>query len=383
MGIFARFFGKKQEGDDRGGKLVANPAIENPLSLQALFKNKLALDSTSLTAALRSYHRSMARARCEIEPELRKKGTVLGLAGWRKHVVRLVGFDAPMPADAVERCVAPSHYGPDLKKEVREHASHLLLYYGGHDPSAHEQYVALAALGGVLSQFGAIAILNESAHTSFPADALSGIDTGGDIMELLRTFPLLFLFCGFVKYDVEGTGKVWMRTHARNCWDCPTLPPVPRVITRGNATVTSSRTYSVTFVTQAHLAAGHTMQIDTEEYLRFREPAESEAFPGDDSDLLVVEIVGPDEMNKKSRRRILPLTIGCARKRATMSHRAEPSTRYFLSRMRFQRARDAFAGVALRRMFRPARAVCPAGPLPARSGRRDQERRWLCGVHPR
>ena len=383
MGIFARFFGKKQEGDDRGGKLVANPAIENPLSLQALFKNKLALDSTSLTAALRSYHRSMARARCEIEPELRKKGTVLGLAGWRKHVVRLVGFDAPMPADAVERCVAPSHYGPDLKKEVREHASHLLLYYGGHDPSAHEQYVALAALGGVLSQFGAIAILNESAHTSFPADALSGIDTGGDIMELLRTFPLLFLFCGFVKYDVEGTGKVWMRTHGAQ------LLGLPNFAARAEGHHEGQR-YCDIFEnilgyvrdSGAHLAAGHTMQIDTEEYLRFREPAESEAFPGDDSDLLVVEIVGPDEMNKKSRRRILPLTIGCAKK----GHHEPPCRTVhaiFFEPDALQRARDAFAGVALRRMFRPARAVCPAGPLPARSGRRDQERRWLCGVHPR
>ena len=27
---------------------------------------------------------------------------MFGLAGWEKHVIRLVGFDAPMPAESVE-----------------------------------------------------------------------------------------------------------------------------------------------------------------------------------------------------------------------------------------------------------------------------------------
>ena len=32
-------------------------------------------------------------------------------------------------------------------------------------------------------------------------------------LELLRSFPLLHLFCGFVKYEVEGDDGVWMRTY--------------------------------------------------------------------------------------------------------------------------------------------------------------------------
>jgi hypothetical protein len=121
MGILSRFFGRKEDGADRGGELIANPGIKNPLSLQVLFEGIFQLDTERLTAALRSYHPSMARARFEFEPEFGKKGTVIGLAGWGKHVIRLVGFDLPMPADAVERCVAPSHYGDDLKKLARKH----------------------------------------------------------------------------------------------------------------------------------------------------------------------------------------------------------------------------------------------------------------------
>ena len=215
MGILSRFFGRKEDDDDRGGQLVANRKIEDRLTLQVLFDGKSLFEPERIIAALRSYHRSMARARCELKPELGKKGTVLGLAGWGKHVIQLVGFDLPMPADAVERCVAPSHYGQDLKDQARSHRSHVLLYYAGHEESPFEQYVTLAAVGGAMSKLGAIVLLNEAAHTSFPADALSGGDDEDDNMEQLRSFPLLYLYCGFVKYDVENDKGTWMRTHAR------------------------------------------------------------------------------------------------------------------------------------------------------------------------
>jgi hypothetical protein len=126
MGILTRFFGKEPQADDRGGDLVANRKTRHPLSLQVLFKEKFTPDAGRLTEAMRSYHISMKRARFEIDPGLLERGTVIGLAGWGKHTVQLVGFDGPMPADAVERCVAPLHYGQELKAQVRRHASHVL-----------------------------------------------------------------------------------------------------------------------------------------------------------------------------------------------------------------------------------------------------------------
>ena len=69
----------------------------------------------------------------------------LGLAGWGEHVVRMVGFNAPLPEATVEVCVAPAHYPAEVKAEVRAHASHVLLYYTGHDADPLEQYVAVAA----------------------------------------------------------------------------------------------------------------------------------------------------------------------------------------------------------------------------------------------
>jgi len=48
----------------------------------------------------------------------------------------------------------------------------------------------------------------------------------------------------------------------------------------------------------ARLATGHTMQIDEEEYLRFRAPEEGEGVLQSDTELLVVEAIRPDEINR-------------------------------------------------------------------------------------
>lgn len=298
MSLFSRFFAQQQE-DDRVTQLVANPQIESPLSLQILFDGDPRLKATDVTAALQAYHRSMKNARCEIDPQLAAEGKIVGLAGWGKHVVSMVGFDCPMPTEAVEACVAPSHYPQELKARARAHSAHLLLYYAGYEDSPYEQYVALAAAAGALSQFGGIVILNETAHTSFPAAALSGAELGGDALELLRHLPLPILYCGFVKYEVEGTSGVWMRTYGAHELGLPDFAAYASGHDEGSRYFEIfENIFGYLRDSGAHLAAGHTMQIGTEEYLRLRERTEDEYFLESDGELFVTEIIGADEINQ-------------------------------------------------------------------------------------
>ena len=48
----------------------------------------------------------------------------------------------------------------------------------------------------------------------------------------------------------------------------------------------------------AKLAGGHTMQIDEDEFLRFRVPADQEQFLVTGDEVLVVELLNADEINK-------------------------------------------------------------------------------------
>ena len=304
MNLFSRFFGQS-DADDRGANkdLIAN-SIEHPLSLQLLFPEYVALDPKQLVKEFKSFHPSMKKVRCELDPELGKDGKAFGLIGWGDHVIRLVGFDLPMPKEAVELCIAPAHYPQDLKAKARSHRAHLLLYYVGNDSSPVEQYVALAATAGVLARFGAIVVLNESAHTSFPAAALSGIDSEEDMLDLLRTLPLPILFCGFVKHEVHGVRGVWMRTYGAQLLGLPDLAAHAKGHHEGERYFgIFDNIFKYLEDSEARIGPGQTMQIEQDEYLRFRSPSSEEDFLVSEGELLVVETIRADQINRGKRSR--------------------------------------------------------------------------------
>jgi len=298
MSIYNRFFGKRAS-DDGPDDLVAGPNQEEAPALQVLFAGGLTLVPAAVTRAMRAYHPSMANARCEVAPELNQEGKIFGLAGWGKHVIQFVGFDLPMPQDPVEQCVAPSHYSQQLKEQARAHKGHLLLWYRGNDESVVEQFVALTAFAGVLKRFGAIVVLNESAHTSFPAAALSAEDGEGDMMEELRNLPLPTLYCGFVKYNVSNDTHVWMRTYGAHVLGLPDFAAYAEGHHEGQHyfdMFDSILRYMLN--TGNRLAAGHTMQIGADDYLRCRAPTEDEPWLESKGEMLVVEVIGADQVNR-------------------------------------------------------------------------------------
>lgn len=294
MSIFSRFFGRNEESADSAA-LLANPDIAQPLSLQVLFAEPLAITEAALADALRAYHPTMAKARAEIAPDMPE---FLGMAGWDKHVVRLVGFNAPYPKDGLEACVAPSHYPAAMKDEVRAHASHIILYYAGFETDPLEQYVALAAVAGALTGFKALAVLNEHAHTSLPAGVFAAESLGEESMDLLRTLPLNMLYCGFVKYEVEGVQGVWMRTYGGDAFGLPDFAALAAGHDEGEVySTTFNNIMSYMLESGAELAAGHTMQIGEDAYMKLREPAQEEYFLDGPGQVLVAEIISADQIN--------------------------------------------------------------------------------------
>ncbi|CAO3863918.1 DUF4261 domain-containing protein [Achromobacter mucicolens] len=294
MSIFSRFFGRNEESADSAA-LLANPDIAQPLSLQVLFAEPLAITEAALADALRAYHPTMAKARAEIAPDMPE---FLGMAGWDKHVVRLVGFNAPYPKDALEACVAPSHYPAAMKDEVRAHASHIILYYAGFETDPLEQYVALAAVAGALTGFKALAVLNEHAHTSLPAGVFAAESLGEESMDFLRTLPLNMLYCGFVKYEVEGVQGVWMRTYGGDAFGLPDFAALAAGHDEGEVySTTFNNIMSYMLESGAELAAGHTMQIGEDAYMKLREPAQEEYFLDGPGQVLVAEIISADQIN--------------------------------------------------------------------------------------
>lgn len=295
MSIFSRFFGRAESSADTVA-LTANPDMKDGLSLQVVFAAPLAPQADALAAALRAYHPEMREARAEIEPDMPE---LLALVGWGKHVVRLVGFNAPFPQDALEACVAPAHYPAEVKEQVRGHVSHVLLYYAGFEEDPLEQYVALAAVAGALTGLQAVAVLNEDAHTSLPAGVFSRESMGDESLELLRSLPLNMLYCGFVKYEVEGVQGVWMRTYGAGRFGLPDFAVLAEGHHQGEQYSNMFNNIMAYLLDSgAELAAGHTMQIGEDRYMKLREPLEAEYFLHGPQAVLVTEIIDASQINK-------------------------------------------------------------------------------------
>ncbi len=216
--LLDRFFGRGVP--QPGGPPVANPRLDDPVGLQLLFNEPLALDPDEVQKALRDYHSEMADATAElyvVPPPAIADSTepaFMGLLGWDRHVVKVVGFTAPMPAEAVKACVQPAHFDPRYKPLAYEHQAHLMLYYAGYDRDPLEQYVALAAAAGSLAYFGGTFVLNEIARTAIPAAVLHPHEEDqGNMLGALRRLPLLLVYCGFVHFEVDGVPGIWMRTY--------------------------------------------------------------------------------------------------------------------------------------------------------------------------
>jgi hypothetical protein len=300
MSLLSRFFGRKDDALPKPAaapSLTANVAIDNPLCLQVLFPEPLAIEAPALAAQLQKMHPSMQGASCEFLPGL----DLLGLAGWDKHVVRLVGMNAPMPRQCMDACVTYAHYRNDIKERAHQARSHILLYYTGYDGSALEQYIALILVAEALAPFGAIAILNEHAHASLPSGVLKDIPVP-ERLEALHHFPLVTLFCGFVKYDVAGTKGVWVRTFGADKFGMPDLAALAEGHHEGTRySQIFDRTLSYLLESGASLEAGHTTQMGQDTFMKVRDPEPAEYFLKGPGRVLVISFVDRADIDDRVR----------------------------------------------------------------------------------
>ncbi len=295
--LLDRFFGK---GVPRiGGPAVANPRLADPVGLQCLFDIPLDLDAESLALAVRDYHPDLAQATVElyhVPPPAKPTSlepAIMGLVAWGANVIKLVAFANAMPANAVKACVQPAHFDPEYKEIAYRHQAHVMLYYNGYDHDPLEQYVALAAVAGVLTMFGAVFTLNENARTAIPAPVLMPHEEDdGNMLAALRGLPLTLLYCGFVKLEVEGQPGVWMRTYGCHRFGLPDL--ALHASDHNSARFTFElfsnalaylRTAGQTF------APGHTMQVGDGMFLRLRSRTPDEWYLDSEGEMLVADRV--------------------------------------------------------------------------------------------
>ena len=289
MGLFSRFFGKKTEAKQMDSSIVPNPDIDSGVSLSIVFKGELNIDNDKLLTKLKSIDPTIKDIRYEI-PYGQLEAGICILVSWGKHIIRIIGLNAPYPKDALELCVAPASYSQEIKQQVYESDSHLLLYYVGYDQDVLEQYLALTRLAACFEQFNALAVINESAHTSLPVSAIHGMVTEKDGLTTLgQCLPILF--CGFVKYEIENTKGIWMRTYGAHIFGLPNFAALANSYEEsGYYFDMFNNILNYLRQSQATMKPGDTMEMGDNRMMSLRAPQDDEYFLKDKGDLLVIEI---------------------------------------------------------------------------------------------
>ena len=281
MSLFARLFGKKSKAE--------NTNIKQSIGLSVVFKGSLNFDKDKLLDKLRFLDSSITNVDYETPAGDLEQG-VFALVSWGKHVVRLIGFNEPFPADVLETCVAPAHYSQDIKDQIRKNDSHVILYYKGNDEDVLEQYLALSRLAACFDEFNALAVINENAHSSLPANVLSNLLSDEDSAKSLCDCLPLF-FCGFVKYILEDAKGVWMRTYNADAFGMPDFAVLANNHDEGSYYFDMfGNILSYLRQSGATMNPGDTMEIGDNKMLSLRAPQKDEYFLKDKGNVLVVEM---------------------------------------------------------------------------------------------
>ena len=289
MGIFSRFFGKKTESKQMDNSIVPNPDIENAVSLSVVFSGVLNINNDELLAKLKSINPIIKDIRYETPFGKLEEGMSI-LVSWGKHVIRIVGLNAPYPKAVLETCVTPASYSQEIKQQVYESDSHLLLYYVGYEQDVLEQYLALTRLVACFEQFNALAVINEDAHTSLPVNFINSLASEKDGLATLgECLPLLF--CGFVKYEIENIKGIWMRTYGANKFGLPNFAALANSYEESEYYFDMfSNILNYLRQSQATMNPGDTMEMGDNRMMSLRAPQDDEYFLKDQGDLLVIEI---------------------------------------------------------------------------------------------
>lgn len=212
---------------------------------------------------------------------------ILDVCGEVAHI----GFcDHPhAPGQDLEEAIAGGQYGADIKKAAREHRAFIEICLLSENLPVLDRMAILGGLAGALTDSGSLVVAHKAAHSSLPAAALARDEAHRDPMNIIRAIPPPLLFCGFVKYEVEGLPGIWMRTLRADLIGLPDFAAnVPDHDWGNKVLETITSLYGHIEQTGAVFHPGDTASLSADVNLTFEAPNPELEFLAARSDLLVI-----------------------------------------------------------------------------------------------
>lgn len=260
--------------------LFAEPALRIP-------------DQEVLAERIASINVSSQPESFKIDWRVQDPENCLGECSFGEHTVQIIGTAAPLSNEVINRTIHVTHWQPQIKAAMRQHAAYLKLIYTGSHPDPVEKMLALYGLAHAFENENLLGIVNEQAWTAHPIGEFLSPEK---ILTYRREFPFI-LWIGYVKFYVDKE-HYWLTTKGHHIFDVPDLACfIESKAEAANITEQFANIFYYLYENDVVVTAGDTLEINqTGQCLRFSEVPEDAEFLMGPSGTLMIEAIHPDEV---------------------------------------------------------------------------------------
>ena len=230
-----------------------------------------------------------------IEKDFNDGGVLLAEASFGNHLVEIIGIQAPVPKDVIERCILPSHWAADIKELMQSHRGNVVLCYAGSDPDPVEQYLALYKVAAGLRDDNVVGVLNEAAWSCHPAPIIEKL-ISPDLIQVCRDSPPLIFWTGFL--IIETDEGFWFFTKGYHLFGLRELvmfseqpEGVQKVIEIFN------ELFYYFFFEKPEVQTGDVLGLNENQFFEFHEPAEGNPLPESATGYFLIQSVDPEAID--------------------------------------------------------------------------------------
>ncbi|MEW9097061.1 MAG: DUF4261 domain-containing protein [Clostridiaceae bacterium] len=298
MGLIDKFLGRKENKNDLNQNKDENEGkdlnLENGPALIMVFDTLPIIDGKNLSKRIEKIEKLNTEVEVTIEKELNNGETLLSVIEFDDHKIKLVGFNAPLPDDVINYTVDCSYWKPEDKDNIRNHKAHIICYYDGQNLDPSEKYIALYKVIYGFREKGLVGIINEGAWTCQPAYVVEDL-VGKEMLMASREVPPLMLWTNFIKMPMDyGT---WMFTKGNHIFGVNDFAYLGDINEAAEINEIFNNIFYYIYENQAIVESGHTLQIEEEVYLKFRDVYRENEYLESPLGTLVIEKINQNEIN--------------------------------------------------------------------------------------
>ncbi|MFN8673197.1 MAG: hypothetical protein U0457_14095 [Candidatus Sericytochromatia bacterium] len=129
------------------------------------------------------------------------------------HKIKLVGLNAPVPKEVMDKTIDTSFWKPEQKEIARNHKSQVICYYEGNSKNIMEKYISLYKIALALNSDDFIGILDEKSWNYTNKIILKDLLEPKMLKSMRKDIPLVF-FTNLIKIPTDD--GVWFVSKGNN-----------------------------------------------------------------------------------------------------------------------------------------------------------------------